>query len=495
MRISELIALSGLSQSLVLDSVLEGGSLEGRDLEVKDIALDSRQVAPGTVFCALPGTQVDGAKFAGKAIESGAVAVLAAFDAEIQLPSGSKCVIMRCDDVRSATAKLSGAFYRPQPKHSLAVTGTNGKTSVANFTRQLFEGLGYKAISVGTLGMQPVGIATLPSLTSPDAVSLHRALKEASLQDYDYLIIEASSHGLDQRRLEGLTFEAAAFTNFSRDHLDYHADMDDYFHAKARLFKDLLDADGTAVLNADIPEYSQLAELVSQSISFGRKSDDIKLFEQHATPQGQHIEVALKNSLLKLDVPLIGAFQAENVLASIGLLTAQGLEADGIEAAAASLQGVPGRMEMVSGPDEKTNVLVDYAHTPEALEIVLQAARPHVGPEGRLICVFGAGGDRDAGKRPLMGQAAETYADLAIVTDDNPRSEPPAEIRRQVLGGMSDAREIGDRSEAIAEAIKLAGPNDLVVLAGKGHEQGQTIAGVAHPFSDLAEARKYLAQA
>ncbi len=484
MQLSDLISIAGLSN---LET--QGPALHG--IAIKGIEIDSRAVQPGTLFCGLPGSQVDGSRFALAAAEAGAAAVLVGQEAA--LPSGldAQVAIIRSPEPRRATAQLAASFYRPQPALNLAVTGTNGKTSVADFTRQMLSALGQKAISVGTLGLQPQGIASLPPLTTPDVVSLHKALQAASLEDYHTLVIEASSHGLDQRRLDAITFQAAAFTNISRDHLDYHTDMEAYFQAKARLFTDLLASDGVAVLNADIPEFSRLKAMADRHLSFGVKAQDIKLFEQHATPQGQHLEIAMAGQLLKLDLPLIGAFQATNVLASIGLLYATGTPAEDLQAAASGLKGVPGRMESVLVEDSHTNVLVDYAHTADALETVLQAARPHA--KGKLITVFGAGGDRDKGKRPLMGQAAFAFSDIAIVTDDNPRSEDPALIRQEVLAGMGEnAVEVGDRAEAIAHAISLAGPDDLVVIAGKGHEQGQIVGSEILPFSDTNVARQAL---
>lgn len=489
MQLRDLISIAGLSNLDIQGAALD--SLEIMGTEITGIEIDSRSVKPGTLFCGLPGSQVDGSRFALAAVEAGAVAVLVSQSAVLPEGLEKQAVIIRSPEPRRGTAQLAASLYRPQPSLNLAVTGTNGKTSVADFTRQMLAALGRKAVSVGTLGLQPDGIASLPPLTTPDVVSLHKALQVAALQDYDTLVIEASSHGLDQRRLDSLSFQAAAFTNISRDHLDYHADMEDYFQAKARLFSDLLAVDGVAVLNADIPEFSRLKSMADRHLSFGVKAQDIKLFEQHATPQGQHLEIAMAGQLLKLDLPLIGAFQATNVLASISLLYAAGISPEELQAAASNLKGVPGRMETVAVEDAPTNVLVDYAHTADALETVLKAARPHA--TGRLITVFGAGGDRDKGKRTLMGQAAFAYSDLAIVTDDNPRGEDPAQIRQEVLAGMGEnAVEVGDRAEAIGYAIKQAGPNDLVVIAGKGHEQGQIVGAEVLPFSDVDVARQAL---
>ncbi len=483
MQLSDLVSIAGLT-----DLSYDPAALD--QIEVCGLEIDSRRVVAGSLFCGLPGSQMDGARFAQAAVEAGAAAVLVGQDSH--LPDlGERIAVLRSPQPRRATARLASSFYRPQPSLCLAVTGTNGKTSVASFAQQMLNSLGHKAVSVGTLGLQPEGIADLPQLTTPDVISLHKALQAASLQGYDALVIEASSHGLDQRRLEGLRFQAAAFTNISRDHLDYHPDMQSYFDAKSRLFSELLTPDGTAVLNADVPEIAALRQVAPNSLRFGNKAPDIKLFEQHATPQGQHLEIAMAGQLLKLDLPLIGDFQATNVLAAVGLLFACGIEAEALQDAARQLKGVAGRMQTVDCDSPHTNVLVDYAHTADALETVLKAARPHA--RGRLICVFGAGGDRDTGKRPLMGKAAMTYADLAIVTDDNPRSEDPAQIRAQVLAGMDqDALEIGDRREAINFAVAQAGPDDLVVIAGKGHEQGQIIGQEILPFSDVEVAREAL---
>lgn len=483
MQLSDLVSIAGRT-----DITSRGAPLD--QVDITGVEIDSRAIKPGGLFCGLPGTQVDGSRFALAAVEAGASAVLVDQDAD--LPDlGEHIAVLRSPTPRSATAQLAASFFRPQPSLCLAVTGTNGKTSVASFAQQMWTSLGRKAVSVGTLGLQPHGIANLPPLTTPDVISLHKALQTACQQGYDALVIEASSHGLDQRRLEGLRFQAAAFTNITRDHLDYHPDMQSYFEAKARLFSDLLTPDGTAVLNADVPEIAALRSRAPRALRFGHKAPDIKLFEQHATPQGQHLEIAMDGQLLELDLPLIGDFQATNVLAAIGLLRACGFDAQALQEAARGLTGVAGRMQTVVSEASHTNVLVDYAHTADALETVLKAARPHT--PGKLICVFGAGGDRDKGKRPLMGRAAFDNADLAIVTDDNPRSEDPAQIRSEVLAGMGPgAVEIGDRREAIAAAIALAGADDMVVVAGKGHEQGQIIGHEILPFSDVEVAREAL---
>jgi UDP-N-acetylmuramoyl-L-alanyl-D-glutamate--2,6-diaminopimelate ligase len=458
------------------------------DLDVQGLTLDSRQVKPGDLFAALPGSRVDGVAFAPAAIQAGAAAVLGgAALAEYNLPVPA--LIAR--DPQALLAQAAARFFGPQPAHVAAVTGTNGKTSVASFTRQLWALSGLPAASIGTLGLQS-STGDLPgNLTTPDVLTIQRLAAELATKGVDHLVIEASSHGLEQKRVDGLTVSAAAFTNLTRDHLDHHVTMEAYFAAKARLFSEVLSPRGVAVLNADVPEFSRLQECCRRRditvLDFGRTARLLRLVEQVPAAAGQVLTLAIDDRRHQVVSPLVGAFQAENLLAALGLWHASGgALSDGIRLLE-KVQGAPGRMQLAGTTRRGAAVYVDYAHTPDALQKALQAARPHA--SNRLLVVFGCGGDRDTGKRPLMGKVAAQLADLAIVTDDNPRSEDPAVIRRAVLVGMPPGtREIGDRAEAIRAAVGGLQEGDVLLIAGKGHEQGQTIGRVVHPFDDVAVA-------
>ena len=372
-----------------------------------------------------------------------------------------------------------------------AVTGTKGKSAVVGFVRQIWERLGLKAGSMGTLGLEAPGFAGGESLTTPDQVRLHRDLAALAKAGVNHLAIEASSHGLDQYRLDGVRFRAAAFTNLGRDHLDYHGDLDHYLAAKMRLFDTLLPVDGSAVLNADIPEFEALQERCRAAgvavRSFGRRTSDLRLDDVAALADGQRLCLTINGRSFETRLPLVGGFQAYNALAALGLVIACDGDLDGAVAALCHLQGVRGRLELVARHANGAPIYVDYAHTPDALETVLAAIRPHV--SGRLAVVFGAGGDRDPGKRPLMGAACARLADRCIVTDDNPRGEDPALIRKAVLAACPGAKEIGARDDAIAQAITDLGPDDVLVIAGKGHESGQIVGDQVLPFDDGDVAR------
>lgn len=447
---------------------------------ISAIALDSRAVRPGTLFAALPGTQVNGADFVPAALENGASALLVPSGIAGDFAGASVPAISH-PDVRTATAALAAALYGPMPEQLFAVTGTNGKTSIAHFTRWLLEACGQPAVSAGTLGLKPDGIAELPELTSPDAISLARALGTAKTKGYDHAVIEASSHGLDQRRLEGLRFQAAAFTNLSHDHLEYHGTMESYGAAKARLFTDLLTDDATAVLNADDAFVAGVTANCARTWTYGRAGNELKLVDYHPTAAGQTITADLFGQRFGISVPLIGAFQAENVLASVGLCLAAGMDLDCVLKALPDLPTVPGRMDIAVASEGRT-VLVDYAHTPAALETALKSARPHCA--GKLHVIIGAGGDRDPSKRAPMGRAAADFADVAWITDDNPRTEDPDAIRAAVLAADPALSDAGDRPAAIRSAIEAMEPGDLLLIAGKGHEPYQDVMGVKHPFDD-----------
>jgi len=460
------------------------------DPEIKGVTADSRRVEPGFLFAALPGANTDGRSFIGQAIQRGAAAVLAPLDTP---PIGEG--VIRVQDVRRAYALAARAFWGSEPATVVAVTGTNGKTSVATFCRQIFAGCGRSAASLGTLGLQLEGKdLTPPGLTTPDAADIARFAADLALQGVTHLALEASSHGLEQRRLDGLNIKAAGFTNLSQDHLDYHQTMAAYRDAKLRLFNSVMPRGGTAVLNADALDFSAFAAsavMHGQTVmSVGERGAGLRLVARVPAPSGQRLELAYGGREYAVVLPLAGAFQASNVLVAAGLCIASGEAVEPVLSTLETLRGAAGRLQRVGAGPHGGEAYVDYAHTPDGLQTVLSALRPHA--SGRLIVVFGAGGDRDRAKRPLMGQAAAALADIAIVTDDNPRSEDPADIRRAVLEGAPAALEVGDRRAAIRAAAQQLREGDVLVVAGKGHEQGQTIGGVVHPFDDVSETRAAL---
>lgn len=464
------------------------------DPQVTGVTADSRKVQPGYLFAALPGAKADGAVFAAQAVAAGAVAVLSAEPLE-----GLDAPVLTCADPRRAYALAAATFWGAQPPVVVAVTGTNGKTSVATFCRQIFASAGRNAASMGTLGVLATGPGlneqlTPPGLTTPDAADVAELMARLAGLGVTHLALEASSHGIHQRRLDGVELTAAGFLNLTQDHLDYHGDMAAYRAAKLRLFETLLHRGATAVLNADseaFPVFAAAAIQAGQAIlSVGEGGQSLRLDRRELQPDGQRLSLIHDGRTFDLRLPLAGAFQAANALVAAGLCLAAGESIETVLAALERLEGAPGRLQRVGAGPRGGEAYVDYAHTPDGLETVLKALRPHT--RGRLIAVFGAGGDRDAAKRPLMGQAAAELADIAIVTDDNPRSEDPAAIRAQVRQGAPDAEDIGDRREAIAAAVALLRDGDVLVVAGKGHEQTQTVAGVTHHFDDVAVTAKAL---
>jgi UDP-N-acetylmuramoyl-L-alanyl-D-glutamate--2,6-diaminopimelate ligase len=470
------------------------------DPEIIGIAADSRQVEPGFLFAALRGTTRDGRAYAGEAAARGAVAILTDDSAALALDPGqrTRIAIVADPNPQRRLALLAARFYRRQPRIIAAVTGTNGKTSVAHFTREIWAAMGNPAASLGTLGLISAAGRRAGALTTPDPVALHRDLAGLATGGVEHVSIEASSHGLAQYRLDGISLAAAAFTNLSRDHLDYHGDMESYRAAKERLFTELLPAGRIAVLNVDIPEFRRLAVLCQEReqriVAYGNAPDaELRIRHRLPRPFGQHLATDLFGERHDIELPLVGAFQAMNVLAALGLVLATGGDLEAAVAALAHLPGVPGRMQLVGKTGSGAPVYVDYAHTPDALATVLTALRPHA--EERLVVVFGAGGDRDRGKRPLMGSVAAELADRIIVTDDNPRSEDPAAIRRAILAAAPGAIEIGDRREAIGAAIAELRPGDVLVIAGKGHESGQIIGREVLPFDDAVVASEALSAA
>lgn len=457
------------------------------EMPVAGVTADSRAARPGFLFAALPGSKTDGARFVDAAVANGAVAVLSDVDLPASVP------VVKVTDARLTLARIASRFHARQPAVIAAVTGTSGKSSVVTFLRQIWAHAGLQAASLGTLGVTSASGATYGSLTTPDPVALHKTLDELASHGVTHLAMEASSHGLDQKRLDGVNLNAAAFTNLSRDHMDYHPTVADYRDAKLRLFLELLPTGGAAVVNVDGADSAWFLEAAKvrglRLITVGRQGETLNL--KSATREGlaQILEISVEGRSHSVRLPLAGAFQADNALTAAGLAIATGVGVDVALEALETLEGVPGRIELV-GEANGAAVFVDYAHKPDALATVLAALRPFA--SGRLIVVFGAGGDRDAGKRPLMGEAAEAGADVAIVTDDNPRSEDPAAIRRAILAAAPTAREIGDRGLAIRTAVSELQPGDVLIVAGKGHETGQIVGDRTLPFSDHDAVREAL---
>ena len=464
--------------------------------QISGLTADSRNVAANMVFFAVPGTKADGLGFVGQALERGAAAIVA--EEKPKMGSGSAAFIM-VRNVRAALAQAAARFYPRQPETIVAVTGTSGKTSVADFVRQIWTSLGVNSASLGTLGIVAPATHTAGALTTPDPVNLHKRLDQLAEQGITHLAMEASSHGILQRRLDGVHLTAAAFTNLSRDHLDYHSTLDDYLAAKLELFDRLLEPGQSAVIDAD----SDVAEKVIGTcktrglrvFTTGYRGTDLHLVEAKAEAFSTRLKIASADQFHAILLPLAGAFQTANALVAAGLCISAGSPAHDVLPALEKLHGAPGRMELV-GRRKGAPVFVDYAHKPDALEKALKALRPLV--PGRLILVFGCGGDRDAGKRPIMGKLAVQLADHVIVTDDNPRSEEPAAIRHAILAGAAGSdciEEIGDRAQAIAQAIARLRPNDGLLIAGKGHETGQIVGNETRPFSDQACVRAALNEA
>lgn len=469
-----------------------------QEIAIKGLTADSREVAEGFLFAALPGTRTDGRAFIEDAIRRGACAILAPSGTTLDPATAEKVALITHDSPRRALSLMAARFHGAQPDFIAAITGTNGKTSVAAFCRQIWQHAGEKAASLGTLGLVPEDAADSPGkLTTPDPVALHRTLAQLAGSGFHHVAVEASSHGLDQERLHGLKVKAAAFTNLSLDHLDYHADMAAYLAAKQRLFSELLEAHGTAVLNADAPESATLAATCAERgiriWRYGRaEGAELRLLERSADPAGQTLDLEIFGARHRVRLGLVGAFQAMNALAALALVLASGLALTAALPGLEALTGVPGRMQRVVETPAGAQVIVDYAHTPDALESVLTALRPHA--ENRLAVIFGCGGDRDRGKRPLMGEIATRLADTVIVTDDNPRGEDPAAIRREILTAAPGAEEIGDRRSAIFRAVAALKTGDVLLIAGKGHETGQIVGDTILPFDDSAVAREAATQ-
>ena len=471
----------------------------GREVQVTGLAVDSRDAAAGTLFFALPGTRAHGAEFAGIALRQGAAAVLTdAAGAAIAAPAVAQydAALIVAQDPRQTLAQTASLWFGAHPATVVAVTGTNGKTSVSTFTRQIWEVMGLAGVNLGTTGVEGAWAHPLRH-TTPEPITLHRVLAEAARHGVTHVAMEASSHGLDQRRLDGVMLTAAGFTNFTQDHLDYHGTFEAYFEAKMGLFDRVLAEDGVAVINLDDPRGHEVASRCEargrEVIGVGRDGEArLQLLAQRFDATGQDLRFTWQGRPVQCRLGLIGGFQAENVLLAAGLAIAAGAEAREVFAALPSLKTVRGRMQLAATRENGAAVFVDYAHTPDAVQTALTALRPHV--MGRIVAIVGAGGDRDRGKRPLMGAAAARHADMVIVTDDNPRSEDPAAIRAAVMagavaaGGTDSITEVGDRAEAILRGIDALGEGDALLIAGKGHETGQIVGDTTLPFDDVEQA-------
>jgi len=470
----------------------------GGNVTVTGLSVDSREVRDGTLFAALPGVRVHGAEFGLYAVRQGAIAVLTDKDGATILKdtcaeagvSLDAVSLVIAEDPRQALAYAAALFFERQPETIVAVTGTNGKTSVATFVRQIWTVLGESAVNVGTTGIEGAHAAPLIH-TTPEPITLHRALARAAEEGVTHAAMEASSHGLSQRRLDGVRIQAAGFTNFSQDHLDYHETLEAYFAAKTELFERLLPDDGTVVANIDDPKGADVMEIAEarglDRLSVGRHSDaTLKISARRFDATGQDVRFQWNGVEHQTRLSLIGGFQAENVLVAAGLCIAAGSDPAQVFEALPELETVRGRMQRVAVRANGAAVYVDYAHTPDALKTALVALRPHV--LGRIVCVFGAGGDRDPGKRVLMGRAVAEHADVAILTDDNPRNEDPDVIRAMVREGCPDAVEVPDRAEAILRGVDAIGAGDTLLIAGKGHETGQIVGDDVFPFNDAEQA-------
>jgi UDP-N-acetylmuramoyl-L-alanyl-D-glutamate--2,6-diaminopimelate ligase len=467
-----------------------GGTGGGETATVSGFAIDHRKVADGCVFGAFEGAKVNGEDYIPAAVAAGAIAVVARPEAVVE-----GAVHIADANPRKKFAQLAARFFAPFPAVAVAVTGTNGKTSCVEMTRQLWRMAGFHAASIGTLGVTTGDDRVSTGLTTPDVVTFLSNTAGLAREGVSHVAFEASSHGLDQYRTEGLPVRAAAFTNLSRDHLDYHGTMAAYFDAKMRLFSDVVADDGAAVVWADDPLSAKVMEIARgrgvRVLSVGMQGETLKLVSRDPTLLGQGLVIEAAGTTHKVNLPLIGAYQAANALVSAGLVIATGGDVAATLAAVSRLQPVRGRLERAVICRSGAPVYVDYAHTPDALEAAISALKPHA--SGRLIVVFGAGGDRDQGKRAAMGAIASAMADVVIVTDDNPRGEDAAAVRAMVLQGAPGATEIGSRRAAIGAAIAMAGTQDIVLVAGKGHEQGQIVGDLVLPFDDVSVAREMAA--
>jgi UDP-N-acetylmuramoyl-L-alanyl-D-glutamate--2,6-diaminopimelate ligase len=477
-----------------MDDMNSGQTTGAPTPEITGVTCDSRRVAPGFLFAAIPGTANDGRDYIPDALARGAAAILA--PPGTRLPDGYETTpLLDTDNPRRRYALLAARFYPRQPETVAAVTGTNGKTSVASFLRQIWKQAGIEAASAGTLGIQSDVFSRSDGLTTPDPADLHADLAHLAELGVDHLALEASSHGLDQCRLDGVRIAAGAFTNLTRDHLDYHGSTEAYFKAKRRLFDTLVLDGGAAVINADDARGADvIAAAQARHLrvrTYGARGVDFKLLSTRPEARGQHLSLMAEGLERDLFLPLAGRFQAMNALCALGLATVTGVPVETALSGIETLTGAPGRMEWIGEKPTGGTVYVDYAHTPDALENVLTALRPHA--DAGLAVVFGCGGDRDRGKRPEMGRIASELADRVIVTDDNPRSEDAGQIRAEILAAAPGASEIADRGEAIETAVAALSAGEILVIAGKGHERGQIVGARMLPFDDREAARAAVA--
>jgi UDP-N-acetylmuramoyl-L-alanyl-D-glutamate--2,6-diaminopimelate ligase len=476
------------------DLLPPGADMDARfnALPIAGITADSRAVKPGFLFAAVPGTKADGLAFVPQALAAGAVTVMA--ERAPSLPDGVAFVHVR--NVREALARTAANFFPRQPATIAAITGTSGKTSVAAFTRQIWSALGEQAASIGTIGVVAPDGSVYGSLTTPDPIELHQTLDRLSDAGVSHLAIEASSHGLHQHRLDGLRVKVGAFTNITRDHLDYHQTLDAYLRAKLLLYERLVQPNGAAVIDVDHEHADDMVAAARarglETLTVGRNGTSVTLLETRIDGFAQIMRVANAGREYQVRLPLVGGFQVENALVAAGIALATGEDPPAVFEALAGLEGAKGRLELL-GDRRGAPVFVDYAHKPDALEKALEALRPYT--KRRLVVVLGAGGDRDQGKRPIMGAIAVEKADRVIVTDDNPRSEDPASIRAAILAAAPGALEIGDRRSAIVRAVADLEPGDVLLIAGKGHETGQIVGNKVLPFSDQDTAREAIAAA
>ncbi len=461
---------------------------------ITGITADSRKVQRGFVFVALSGSKLDGSSYIADAVAAGAKYIVVGKGAKTQDIGSVQW--LEVENPRQFLAHTAAAFYKNQPHHIVAVTGTNGKTSTVNFARMIWAEIGKKSASLGTLGLMGEGLEPVAGMTTPDPVSLFSTLADLSAKGFTHLAMEASSHGLHQHRLDGVKIQAGGITNITRDHLDYHGTMDDYFDAKLRLFSEVVGDGGVAVINADIPQYADIRncavnrglDIITYGLSDGA---DLRIVNRVAVSNGQDITLNVFGKTYQVHLNLVGEFQAMNVLCAAGLVLAdKSIPHHSVVSVLDKIQGVAGRLQPVPHSLKDVGVYIDYAHTPDGLETILNALRPHA--TGRLICVFGCGGDRDTGKRPVMGEISARLADITIVTDDNPRSEMPDAIRSEIMVGAKSAINIGGRRNAIREAVKNLKAGDVLVVAGKGHEQGQIFADHTENFDDLTETQSAL---
>jgi UDP-N-acetylmuramoyl-L-alanyl-D-glutamate--2,6-diaminopimelate ligase len=484
---------SGNADQPTLATLLGAAGDAYDEIALAGLTADSRAVSPGFLFVAISGTQADGARFIPDAVARGARAV--AGEGERPAALSADIAYRRVTDARRTLALAAGRFYPDQPRDIVAVTGTAGKSSVADFVRQIHAHLGARAASIGTLGVVTTDGAAYGSLTTPDSTALHRTLSEIAGSGIAHVALEASSHGIDQRRLDAVRLSAAAFTNLGRDHLDYHATMDDYLAAKMRLFEALLPEGRPAVVNADGDYAEQAIAFIKRTnhplLTVGINGETIRLVSNETIGFTQSLILAHEGRRFDVSFPLIGAFQVENALVAAALVIATGGDPEEVFDSLAHLEGVSGRLERV-GEINGALCIVDYAHKPDALAHVLDALRPYA--TGDLVCLIGCGGDRDPGKRPIMGRIAVEESDRVIITDDNPRSEDPAAIRAQILAAAPGALEIGDRAAAISTAVRSLKAGDVLVVAGKGHETGQIVGDRTLPFSDHEAVRAAIAE-